>query len=116
MTVPTPLENMLLFGGSAHPELSQEIADTLGITVSPISISKFSNDNLEVQLGVSVRRKHVFILQPLVPPTSDNLLELLMMLDIARTSGHRRFMPSFPIILMRDPTKKTHLVSRSQGA
>ncbi len=87
MTGPTPLENMLLFGGSAHPELSQEIADTLGINVSPISISKFSNDNLEVQLGVSVRRKHVFILQPLVPPASDNLLELLMMLDIARTSG-----------------------------
>ena len=83
----TPLENMLLFSGSAHPDLSQEIADNLGIGVSPVSISKFSNDNLEVQLGVSVRGKHVFILQPLVPPTSDNLLELLMMMDIARTSG-----------------------------
>lgn len=81
------MADVLLFSGSAHPELAQEIADDLGIEVSPTSISKFSNDNFEVQLGESVRRKDVFLLQPLVTPASDNLLELLMMLDIARTSG-----------------------------
>ena len=79
--------DVLLFSGSAHPELAQEIADDLGIEVSPTSINKFSNDNFEVQLGESVRRKDVFLLQPLVTPASDNLLELLMMLDVARTSG-----------------------------
>lgn len=85
----TELDNVLLFSGSAHPDLAQEIADYLNIQVSPTTVQKFSNDNFEVQLGVSVRRKDVFVLQPLVAPASDNLVELLMMLDIARTSGAR---------------------------
>jgi ribose-phosphate pyrophosphokinase len=83
------LDEVLLFSGSAHPELAAEIADYIPIELSPTSITHFSKDNFEVQLGVSVRQKDVFILQPLVKPTSDNLLELLMMLDIARTSGAR---------------------------
>ena len=81
------LDNVLLFSGSAHPYLAAEIADYLNIEISPTSKTLFSNDNFEVQLGESVRGKDVFILQTLVAPTSDNLLELLMMLDIARTSG-----------------------------
>lgn len=83
------LDEVLLFSGSAHPELAAEIADYIHIDLSPTSVTQFSNDNFEIQLGVSVRQKDVFILQPLVKPTSDNLLELLMMLDIARTSGAR---------------------------
>lgn len=83
------MSNVRLFSGSAHPELAQETADYLGIEVSPSKTTRFSNDNLSSHLGVSVRQKDVFILQPLVPPTSDNLMELLLMLDIARTSGAR---------------------------
>ncbi len=83
------LDEVLLFSGSAHPELAAEIAEDINIELSPTSRTDFSNDNFEVQLGVSVRQKDVFVLQPLVKPTSDNLLELLMMLDIARTSGAR---------------------------
>ena len=83
------LDNILLFSGIAHPVLAQEIADYLDIPVSPTTVKRFSNDNFEVQLGESVRRKDVFLLQPLVTPASDNLLELLMMIDIARTSGAR---------------------------
>lgn len=81
------IENILLFSGSAHPKLAQEIADSIGIEVSPTDIRKFSNDNLYVQLGVSVRGKHVFIVQPISPPCSDNLVELLLMLDAARGAG-----------------------------
>lgn len=80
-------ENTLLFSGTAHPTLAEEIAHSLGIPVSPTVIEKFSNDNLYVHLGVSVRSKEVFIVQPLTPPSSDNLMELLFMLDIARSAG-----------------------------
>jgi len=89
MTYTDWLDNLRLFSGSAHPQLARAIAADLGIDVSPINIKKFSNDNFEIQFGVSVRGKDVFLLQPLVPPTSDHLLELLLMLDIARTSGAR---------------------------
>jgi ribose-phosphate pyrophosphokinase len=73
-----------MFSGSAHPTLAKSIADTLGLEVSPTTIRKFSNDDFYIQLGKSVRGKEVFIVQPLCPPCSDNLMELLLMLDIAR--------------------------------
>ncbi|MAS32355.1 MAG: ribose-phosphate pyrophosphokinase [Anaerolineaceae bacterium] len=83
------MENILFYSGSSHPTLAEEIAQNLDIERSPSSVTPFSNDNFEVQLGVSVRQKDVFILQTFVQPVSDHLLELLMMLDIARTSGAR---------------------------
>ncbi len=80
-------ENILIFSGSAHPVLTQEIAQSVGLDVSPTVVEKFSNDNLYVHLGVSVRSKEVFIVQPITPPSSDHLMELLFMLDIARSAG-----------------------------
>ena len=82
-----PLEDTLIFSGSAHPELAQKIASYLGLELSPTIIRKFSNDDFYIHLGTSVRSKLVFIIQPLSPPCSDNLMELLLMLDIARSAG-----------------------------
>lgn len=83
------LKNVLLFSGQSHRPLAQSIADYLHIKLSQSSIARFSNDNFEAQLGLSVRQKDVFIVQTFFEPVSDNLLELLMLLDIARTSGAR---------------------------
>ena len=80
-------DKVLIFSGSAHPELAQKIADYLGLPLSPTLVRKFTNDNFYVQLGVSVRAKEVFIIQPISPPCSDNFLELCFMLDIARSAG-----------------------------
>ncbi|GAB4581358.1 MAG: ribose-phosphate pyrophosphokinase [Anaerolineales bacterium] len=84
---PKPLENVLIFSGNAHRVLANEIAHSIGLEVSHTEIEKFSNDNLYVHLGVSVRSKEVFIVQPITPPSSDHLMELLFMLDIARSAG-----------------------------
>lgn len=81
------LANTLLFSGTAHPALAREIAGYLGLELCPTVVRKFSNDNFYVHLGVSVRAKEVFIIQPISPPCSDNLLELLFMLDVARSAG-----------------------------
>jgi ribose-phosphate pyrophosphokinase len=83
----TPLEDVLMFSGSAHPGLARSIANYLGLDLSPTTIRKFSNDDFYIQLGNSVRGKQVFIVQPLCPPCSDNLMELLLMLDIARSGA-----------------------------
>ena len=80
-------ERALLFSGTAHKSLARDIAGYLGLPLQDTVVSKFSNDNLYAHLGVSVRSKEVFIIQPLTPPTSDNLMELLLMLDIARSAG-----------------------------
>ncbi|MCE5258583.1 MAG: ribose-phosphate diphosphokinase [Chloroflexi bacterium] len=76
-----------IFSGSSHPELAREITDYLGCELSPSSSQRFSNDDLYVQLGVSVRGKEVVIIQSLCQPVSDNLLEMLMMVDAARSAS-----------------------------
>lgn len=78
------LGDTLIFSGTAHPALAQEIADYLELELCPTVVRKFSNDNYYVHLGVSVRAKDVFIVQPISPPCSDNLMELFLMLDVAR--------------------------------
>lgn len=75
------------FSGSSNRPLAADIAQLLGVPLDDVGVSKFSNDNLYIQLGASVRSREVFIVQSLSPPVNDHLMELLMMLDIARGAG-----------------------------
>ena len=75
---------IVVFSGSAHHELAEEICSDLGVELSPTHIQRFSNDCLQVQLRENCRQRDVYIVQPLVPPTQDHLVELLLMLDAAR--------------------------------
>ena len=75
------------FSGSSHPQLAAGIASYLGVPLDETRISRFSNDNLYIQLGASVRSRRVYIVQSLSPPVNDHLMELLMMLDIARAAS-----------------------------
>jgi ribose-phosphate pyrophosphokinase len=72
------------FSGSSHSQLAADIAGYLGVPLEQTEFTRFSNDNLCIQLGASVRSRKVFIVQSLSPPVNDHLMELLMMLDIAR--------------------------------
>ena len=49
------------FSGSSHPQLAADIASYLGIALDKTNITRFSNDNLYIQLGASVRSRTVFI-------------------------------------------------------
>ena len=75
------------FSGSSNPQLASDIATQLGLPLAETHVSRFSNDNLYVQLGASVRYRKVFIVQSLSQPVNDHLVELLMMLDIARSAA-----------------------------
>lgn len=79
--------NVRFFSGRSNPELAGAIAAYLSVPLEETHFSRFSNDNLFVQLGASVRGRIVYIVQSLTPPVSDHLLELLMMLDIAKSAG-----------------------------
>ncbi len=75
---------IVVFSGHAHPGFAQEVCDILGVALSPSRLTRFSNDCLQVQLRANCRQKDVYIVQPLCPPTQENLMELLMMIDAAR--------------------------------
>src|SRR5512136_2052878 len=75
------------FSGSSHPRLAADIVSLLGLPLDKTHISRFSNNVLYIQLGASVRSRVVYIVQSLTPPVNDHLVELLMMLDIARSAS-----------------------------
>lgn len=78
------IDPIVVFSGQAHRPFAQELCDLLGIELSPSRATRFSNDCMQVQLRANCRQKDVYIVQPLVPPTQENLVELLMMVDAAR--------------------------------
>ncbi|WP_313405181.1 ribose-phosphate pyrophosphokinase [Aeromicrobium sp.] len=78
------MSDIVVFSGSAHRALAEEICSHLGVTLSRSETTRFSNDCLQVQLLANCRQRDVYIVQPLVPPTQDHLMELLLMVDAAR--------------------------------
>ena len=79
-----PPDQVRFFSGSSNPDLAASIARELGVPLDDTHITRFSNDNMYIQLGATVRYRRVYIVQSLSQPVNDHLMELLMMLDIAR--------------------------------
>jgi ribose-phosphate pyrophosphokinase len=99
-------DNIRFFSGRSNPDLAAGIAAYLGVPLETTHFSRFGNDNLYVQLGASVRGRAVFIVQSLTPPVSDHLLELLMMLDIARSAAAREIHAVIPYFSYARSDKK----------
>ena len=100
------MNSVRVFSGSAHVELAKEICDAIGAPLLPSVTRHFSNDCLYVHLGVSVREKEVFIIQPLSSPVNDHLMELLMMVDTARHASARRIHAVIPYYAYARSDKK----------
>jgi ribose-phosphate pyrophosphokinase len=94
------------FAGRSNPRLAADIALLLGVPLEDAAVSKFSNDNLYIQLGASVRSREVFVVQSLSPPVNDHLMELLMMLDIARGAGAKAVHAIIPYFSFARSDKK----------
>jgi ribose-phosphate pyrophosphokinase len=84
------VREIAVFGGSAHRALTAEICAFLSVPQQPVRLIRFANDCLEVQLQANCRERDVFIIQPLVPPVQENLVELLLMADAARGASAAR--------------------------
>jgi ribose-phosphate pyrophosphokinase len=78
------MREIVVLSGSAHPRLARQICEGLGVPLSHTDIRRFSNDCLWVQIQENCRQRDVYVVQPLVPPTQEHLVELLLMLDAAR--------------------------------
>ena len=76
-----------LFSGSANPEVAKEIASYLDRPLSKINVNRFSDGEISVQIGESVRGIDCFIIQPTCSPANDNLMELLIITDAMRRAS-----------------------------
>jgi ribose-phosphate pyrophosphokinase len=82
--------NIKIFSGNASRELAEEICLSLGCDLGKASTERFSDGEFNFQIGENVRGSDVFIIQSTCPPTDQNLMELLVMLDtFGRASAER---------------------------
>jgi ribose-phosphate pyrophosphokinase len=89
-------DHLKVFSSGSNTPLAREICDHIGIPLSQLAISRFSNDNLFVQIQESVREKDVFVVQSLTHPASDHILSLLLTLDALRSASARRITAVIP--------------------
>jgi ribose-phosphate pyrophosphokinase len=82
--------NIKIFSGNAHHELAEEICAHLACDLGKASTDRFSDGEFNFQIGENVRGSDVFIVQPTCPPSDQNLMELLIMIDtFVRASAER---------------------------
>ena len=71
-----------LIAGNANPKLAQEIAGKMGIELSPATIGRFSDGEIQVKITNSVRGADCYILQPTCAPVNENIMELLFLITV----------------------------------
>jgi ribose-phosphate pyrophosphokinase len=87
---------MKLISGTAHPALSREIAEYIGVPLTDATVSAFPDGETFVRVNENIRGRDVFIIQPTCPPTNQNLMELLIMVDAARRASASRITAVIP--------------------
>ena len=90
------LDELKVFSGNGHPELTQAVCDYLEIPVGQSEAFKFANDNTFVRILENIRQRDVFLIQPTCAPTNDNLMELLIMIDACKRASAGRITAVIP--------------------
>jgi ribose-phosphate pyrophosphokinase len=86
---------MKIFSGTANIPLAQKIAKYLDLSLGDVAISRFCDGEISVKYNENIRGIDVFIIQPTIPP-SDNLIELLLLIDAARRASAKRITAVIP--------------------
>jgi ribose-phosphate pyrophosphokinase len=84
-----------IFSGSSNRQLAEKIAEYLGEPLGLVELKRFSDGEIWVKYLENIRGLDVFIIQPTIPP-SDNILELLIMIDAAKRSSAKRITAVIP--------------------
>ncbi len=88
--------NIKIFSGNAHPKLAEEICRRLSCDLGQATKERFSDGEFNFQITENVRGSDVFIIQPTCPPSNQNLMELLIMLDTFRRASAERVTAVIP--------------------
>ena len=87
---------MNIFSGNANQPLAEEISRQLHVPLSKAEVSRFSDGEVKVEILENVRGHDVFIIQPTCAPSSDNLMELLIMADALHRASAKRITAVMP--------------------
>ncbi|HBH06747.1 MAG TPA: ribose-phosphate pyrophosphokinase [Flavobacteriales bacterium] len=93
------------FTGTSHRALAENIALVYGSVLGDVNITRFSDGEFTIYFNETVRGQDVFLIQPTTPP-SDNLMELLLMIDAARRASARKIIAVIPYFGMARQDRK----------
>src|SRR5579871_1968945 len=90
------LDNMMVFTGNANPKLAADVVKRLNISPGRITVGRFSDGEVTVEIQENVRGKDVFVLQSTCAPANDNLMELMIMVDALKRASAGRITAAIP--------------------
>jgi ribose-phosphate pyrophosphokinase len=88
-----------IFAGSSHPTLARSIAAHAKVPLGGLRVTRFSNENIKIKIDENVRGSDVFVIQTSAAPLSDNIIELLILIDALKFASAARItavLPYFP--------------------
>src|ERR1700742_3005321 len=91
------VRNIVVLGGSSHPQLTEAICNHLGIPPARVLLGKFAVGETRVEIEESVRGKDVFIIQSGGGKVNDHLMEMLIMVSACKTASASRVTVVLPI-------------------
>jgi len=89
-------KDIKIFSGNSHRELAEKIAEKLGIPLGVATVGKFSDGEIQVNIGEVVRGSDVFVIQSTCNPVNDNIMELLIMIDALKRASAGRITAVIP--------------------
>jgi len=88
--------DMRILTGNANRQLAADIAAYLNLPLSNMDVGRFSDGEIKVKINESMRGADVFVVQPTCPPTSENIMELLIIIDALKRASPRRIVAVIP--------------------
>ena len=85
-----------VFAGNGNPALAEEISALMGKPLGDANVKKFSDGEISVNIGETVRGADIFIVQPSCAPANDNLMEMLIMIDAMKRASAGRINAVMP--------------------
>ena len=85
-----------LFSGNSNKALAEAIAKELNMELAEVEVGRFSDGEINVHIGETVRGRDVFIIQSTCQPVNDNLMELLVMIDAVKRASAGRITAVIP--------------------
>jgi ribose-phosphate pyrophosphokinase len=89
-------DQLTIFGGNSNPELTKAICAYIDIPPGRIEVFKFSNENIFVRIGESVRENDVFVIQSFSSPVNESIMELLIIIDALKRASAGRITAVIP--------------------
>jgi ribose-phosphate pyrophosphokinase len=90
------MDELKVFTGNSHPGLAKQVTEYLGTPLGRAEVFQFSNENIFVRILENVRERDTFVIQPLSSPVSNNILELLIMIDALKRASAKRITAVIP--------------------